>query len=86
MAIGTERLLPEFHGTRVTTGKLVIRKQPRFGSRPLGLVSEARRRTLPKDQTSNEGELPMLKVFGWIILIIFIIGLLVVTGVLKLIF
>ncbi|MBY6264514.1 hypothetical protein EI613_21710 [Azospirillum sp. 412522] len=28
----------------------------------------------------------MLKIFGWAILIIFIIGLLVVTGILKLIF
>ena len=33
-----------------------------------------------------EGPHQMLKILGWAILIIFIIGLLVVTGILKLIF
>ncbi|WP_158284512.1 hypothetical protein [Azospirillum sp. TSO35-2] len=35
---------------------------------------------------SDEGTVSMLKIFGWAILIIFIIGLLVVTGILKLVF
>ena len=35
---------------------------------------------------ATEGTDTMLKIFGWAILIIFIIGLLVVTGILKLIF
>lgn len=37
-------------------------------------------------ERSHTGTETMLKILGWAILIIFIIGLLVVTGILKLIF
>ncbi|WP_146191565.1 hypothetical protein [Azospirillum humicireducens] len=40
----------------------------------------------PRRERSHTGTASMLKIFGWAILIIFIIGLLVVTGILKLIF
>ena len=40
----------------------------------------------PCRERSHTGTATMLKILGWAILIIFIIGLLVVTGILKLIF
>ncbi|WP_188092351.1 hypothetical protein [Azospirillum sp. B21] len=40
----------------------------------------------PCRERSHTGTTTMLKILGWAILIIFIIGLLVVTGILKLIF
>ncbi|CAO3409075.1 hypothetical protein [Azospirillum largimobile] len=40
----------------------------------------------PRIERSHTGTETMLKILGWAILIIFIIGLLVVTGILKLIF
>jgi hypothetical protein len=39
-----------------------------------------------RHERSDRRTLTMLKILGWAILIIFIIGLLVVTGILKLIF
>ncbi|CAO3453698.1 small membrane protein YohP [Azospirillum largimobile] len=45
-----------------------------------------RRAEAPRDERSHTGTVTMLKILGWAILIIFIIGLLVVTGILKLIF
>ena len=48
-----------------------------------------RRRHATHEATSEPSQIgtdTMLKILGWAILIIFIIGLLVVTGILKLIF
>jgi len=45
-----------------------------------------RRAEAPGNARSHTGTDTMLKILGWAILIIFIIGLLVVTGILKLIF
>ncbi|MFP5516784.1 MAG: hypothetical protein ACLGJC_27350 [Alphaproteobacteria bacterium] len=45
-----------------------------------------RRAEAPRSERSHTGTDTMLKILGWAILIIFIIGLLVVTGILKLIF
>lgn len=43
-------------------------------------------RGLPVDISKQGGRCAMLKVLGWVILIIFVIGLLVVFGLLDLIF
>ncbi|WP_194913532.1 hypothetical protein [Azospirillum sp. INR13] len=45
-----------------------------------------RKAEAPRNARSHIGTDTMLKILGWAILIIFIIGLLVVTGILKLIF